>query len=78
MELEVGKWYDFGDGSYSKFLKLSTCGNYFHFTELIRDKKHKFYKGNWYNSTVRLINISEISEYLPKNHPDINIIHEIW
>lgn len=76
----VGKWYAndlWVDIQAVKFARFQN--NIFKPTESIRYNKHHFAKpmDSYYDSTFsyREVSISEISKYLPKDHPDLGIIN---
>lgn len=84
MEYIVGKWYK---GFYNsnkiacKFLKSSA--GYFYFSEFIRKScGYEVYNGNWsIEDNIIECPLSEIQQYLPKNHPDLlpqEPIYEIY
>jgi len=80
-EFEVGKWYKGNESSkYIKFERLEKHDGYnrIFFTERIDDGVHKFICNYWANNHLEKyalnnpVNLSEISKYLPKGHPDLS------
>lgn len=88
-ELKVGKWYKRKEISktngwlaYTKLLTVDVLNNQQSYNERINgDGEYIKLKRNSYctfNNFTLLTDLSEIIPFLPKNHPDIKIIHEIW
>jgi len=92
MELKIGKWYKYyyrgnKDGRDTWYFKYSHSEESRIMTSVYissRDKKYKscnlvcMLKINDIKNVFELCDLSEIIPFLPKNHPDINIVHEIW
>ena len=74
MEYIIGKWYKgFRDTDKVACKFLRSSGEYFYFSEFIRKSTgYNIYNGNW-SLEYDIIEccISEIQQYLPKNHPDL-------
>jgi len=77
MEFIVGKWYknpgnfDGSEKTFAKFEKLED--KIFYFTEWITNGVYKNEKSRWnysYPEAYEFINIKEIQEYLPFDHPE--------
>lgn len=83
-EFIVGKWYkNLGNTQnyIGRFLKLED--NCFWVTEYIIDNQHHIHSGTigqpggWLVfKNASLIDISEIAQFLPKNHPDLQLINQ--
>lgn len=78
----VGKWYQcsYWDSNrdYAKCIKVTT--NTIYFSEKIHVGKYSKLNDSWFldMKRTRLVDISEIAEYLPDGHPDKTISYEIY
>jgi hypothetical protein len=72
-----GKWYKNSEKTCAKCIEVSTNGS-FRFEEWINYGVYTLHKSVWgFHSNMEEVDLSEIQEYLPENHPDkINIINE--
>jgi hypothetical protein len=84
MEFIVGKWYKNPgkhEGAIDTFAKFEKWeDNWFHFTEWIINEVYENKISKWsYSKTNKVyepVNIEEIQQYLPANHPDLLIVNE--
>jgi len=84
VKFEVGKWYtskSWTTNSFVKFYKIRN-GDKLVFTEYIKYGEYYNEKDWWrmYND-IREVSLSEIEEFLPKGHIDLQlktIIYECW
>lgn len=88
-QLIKGKWYKAEEDRYYKFNgKIENCGYYNRIgwsnkilNTQYEENINRYFANTDFEKTILKngpINISEIAHLLPKNHPDLNQIIEIW
>ena len=77
VKFEIGKWYKCPETSnyIVKYDKSNHCSEY-----ITNENKHSKYGGSCSYTDAILVDLSEIQQYLPKGHPDLqlNNIYELW
>lgn len=78
MNFEKGKWYTNSDWEDNSFTKFSyQLNDQFYFTECINNNTY-IEKDDWWiigrKYRFKLVDLSEIQQYLPPNHPDKEFI----
>jgi hypothetical protein len=70
---EIGKWYQNAPSikSYAKCLEIRENGNSFYFKDFIDGCDYRKTNSSWsYHGNMREVELSEIQQYLPEDHPD--------